>query len=124
MQIEIPSFGQANAVLRHVYSSAGTAVAVLAIFAGLTPEQQAALLNAIHQITDGATSILAGLGTLVPIVSAVYAAWSGRSKALVTAVASMPDVTRIEVKDTAKNGVAAALNDPKLDKVVPEGEHT
>lgn len=41
-------------------------------------------------------------------------------KALIAAVAAMPDVTQVVVKDTATDGVAAAMQDPTMPKVVPQ----
>ncbi len=42
-------------------------------------------------------------------------------KAILAAVNAMPDVAAVTVKPTATDGVAQALNDPKLEKVVPVG---
>ncbi len=42
-------------------------------------------------------------------------------KAILAAVNAMPDVANVTVKPTATDGVAQALNDPKLEKVVPVG---
>ena len=72
MNIEI-STASVNAALRHVYTALGTGIAVLAVV-GMSQGDQTALGTAVHQIGDGLASIVAGVTTLIPIISALFAA--------------------------------------------------
>jgi hypothetical protein len=66
---------QIQAGLHHVYTAVGTASAVL-IFVGLSRSDSNALNTAVHQIGDGVASIAAGVATLIPIATTLYAMWN------------------------------------------------
>jgi hypothetical protein len=72
--MQMPTSDEINGALRHVYTAVGTASAVL-VMVGMSQEDVSSLGRGIHQIGDGVASIVAGVGTLIPIVCAVYAAW-------------------------------------------------
>jgi hypothetical protein len=63
------------------------------------------------------------LGTLAPIAwPFIWGLLAHSDKAKVEAAAALPDVDKVVVKPTATNGVAAAVADPNLPKVVPAGD--
>jgi hypothetical protein len=74
-----------NAVLRHVYTALGTAVALL-LYIGVSPDEQVKIVAAVHQIGDGFASIIGGLAVLVPIVTALYARWTAKPAQQIAAV--------------------------------------
>lgn len=83
-----------NAVLRHVYTATGTAISILAIL-GLSQGDATALGAAVHQIGDGIASIAAGVSALVPIASAVYAAYSATIKSKLKSLDANPEIIRV-----------------------------
>jgi hypothetical protein len=72
--MNMPTNDQINAGLHHVYTAAGTAGAVL-LFVGLSQGNTTALGVGVHQIGDGVASIAAGITTLIPVATALYAMW-------------------------------------------------
>lgn len=101
MNIEI-STASVNAALRHVYSIAGAAIATLAIV-GMSQGDQTALGQAVHQIGDGFASIVAGVSTLIPIISALFAA---RKASAPQQAASIAQTDGLKVVPTSAAGVA------------------
>ncbi len=98
---------QTNAILRHVYTALGTAVALL-IYMGVSPDDQAKIVAAVHQIGDGFASIVAGLAVLVPIGSAMFARWTAKPAQQIAAVNAMPDVQVVPASGTATPPVSGA----------------
>jgi hypothetical protein len=82
---------QANAFIRHLYSYLAGIVTVLGI-AGVSPDVQQQIVTSVHQIGDGVTSILAGVGPLVVIVMGLIARWTAKPEQQKAAVNAMPDV--------------------------------
>ena len=101
MNIEITT-ASVNAGLRHVYSITATAIATATII-GLSQGDATALGTAIHQIGDGIASIVAGITTLIPIASALFAAWSGNRVQQAARIAQMPG---LKVVPTSAEGEA------------------
>lgn len=91
---------QANAFIRHVYSFLGGAMVVLGL-AGIDTDTQAKILAAVHQIGDGLSSILAGVGVLVPIAVGLWARWTAKPAQQIAAVNAIPGVA--VVKDGSAN---------------------
>ena len=73
--MQMPTTDQVNSALRHVYTAAGV-VAAGTIYIGLNPGVAQTIAPAVHKIGDGISSILAGISLLIPVVSAIFAAWS------------------------------------------------
>ncbi|HTR86197.1 MAG TPA: hypothetical protein VMI56_17065 [Reyranella sp.] len=88
-----------NAFIRHVYSFLGGAAA-LAGLAGVSPDTFASIVTAIHQIGDGVSSIMTGLGTLVPLAAGAYAAFTATRKQQIKTVNAMPDVQVVPASAT------------------------
>lgn len=98
--MQLPTSDQVNSALRHVYTAVGTGIAVL-VMVGLSQGQATALGSAIHQIGDGIASIIAGISALVPIASAVYAAWTASPFSKLLSVSKNPDVKQVVVGSVA-----------------------
>jgi len=75
MKIPMLTSDQIHAGLTHVYGAVGTAGAVL-VFVGLSQGDATALGHGVHQIGDGVASIAAGIATLIPVATALYAMWN------------------------------------------------
>lgn len=99
MNIEINS-ASINAALRHVYTATATGIAVLAIV-GMSQGDQTALGTAVHQIGDGLASIVAGVTTIIPIVSALFAS---KSAGKVNQAASIAQTDGLKVIPTSFAG--------------------
>lgn len=103
--MQLPTSDQVNSALRHVYTAAGSGIAVL-VLVGLSQGNATALGNGIHQIGDGIASIIAGISALIPVASAVYAAWSASPFSKLLSVSKNPDVKQVVV---TTNALAASL---------------
>lgn len=89
-----------TAWLRHVGTAAGSAVALLGILAGLSPDDQTQVLAAVRQFVDGATTLLAAIGTLTGFALALWARWTAKPEQQVKAVDAMPNATVVPVDPT------------------------
>ena len=106
MNIEISQVS-VNAALRHVYSIAATAIATATLI-GLSQGNATALGTAIHQIGDGVASIVAGITTIIPIASALFAAWSGNKVQQAARIALSPDL-KVVPTTPAGEAILAAM---------------
>lgn len=94
--MQIPTSDQVNSALRHVYTATATGIGVL-VLVGLSQGNATALGAAVHQIGDGVASIIAGISALIPIASAVYAAWSASPFSKLLSVSKNPAVSQVVV---------------------------
>jgi len=92
---------QVQSILRHVYTSAGTATAVLLAVGVISQGDATALANAVHQIGDGVSSIAAGVSALVPIGMGVWAAISASLGSRLQSIAKDPEVKQVVVATPA-----------------------
>lgn len=76
---------QANAFIRHVYSALGGAGFAFLLL-GIDDATRTQIVTAVHQIGDGVSSILAGLGVLVPIIAGLVARYTAKPEQQVKAV--------------------------------------
>jgi hypothetical protein len=83
---------QTHAWLRHVYTGLGIAGSLITTLALLPPDQLQALIAAVHQIGDGFEGVLAGVGVLVGIGSALYARFTAKPESQVAAVEAQGNV--------------------------------
>ena len=109
IEIKLPSVDSVNAILRHVYTLTAGVVATLAIV-GVSQGDQTAIGDAVHKIGDGIASIIAGLGILVPIVSALFAAKSASKVSQAAAVATTPGL-KVVPTTIAGDKIIAAMPD-------------
>lgn len=74
----------------------------------------------MNSATNAIIAIVGGIGSIVTLIQSLN---SKTDKNQIAAVAAMPDVAKIVVKQNASDGVAAAVQDitPPFAKVVPEG---
>ncbi len=112
IEIKLPSTDTVNAVLRHVYTLTAGVIATLAIV-GVSQGDQTAIGDAVHKIGDGIASIVAGLGILIPIVSAFFA---GRSASPVKQAAAVAQTPGLKVVPTTVAG------DAILEQMSPEAK--
>jgi len=92
-----PTSEEINSVLRHVYTGVSVLTATLAAV-GLSQGNVTALGQAIHQIGDGVASIAIGVGTLIPIASALYAAYKQSPWSKMMHLNNSPDIKQVFVK--------------------------
>ena len=104
-----PNTAQIMSILRWALSAGGPLCALL-LARGQTPEQ----------VTIFSTSLLTLVGALPPIISFVWGMFAHTDKAAIQTVAAMPDVAKIVATPGASDGVAAALKDPTMTKVVTQ----
>lgn len=97
MNLTMPSTDEIHSGLRHVYTAVGASFATLVTVGVLTQGDATTISTAIHQIGDGIASIAAGIGALVPFVSAAYAMISASRKARLTSLAKDPEIKSIVV---------------------------
>jgi hypothetical protein len=98
--VNMPTDAQVSAALRHVYTSAGTVLAIGAIVAVVPQEQVQPIMDALRQVGDGMQQVFGGVSKLVVIVGPIVAAWMAKIAATsasfksqlrsVTATASAP----------------------------------
>jgi hypothetical protein len=109
-----PTGDQVNSALRHVYTTAGTATAV-AIFFGLNPDLANQIAPAVHKIGDGISSVIAGVGMLIPVASGLYAAWSASPFSRLLSFKKNPEIAKVEaVPGTATAALADAIPGNKI----------
>jgi hypothetical protein len=112
--MQLPTSDQVNAALRHVYTAAGTAAAVL-VFVGLSQGDATTLGTAIHQIGDGVASIIAGVTALIPIASALYAAWTASPFSKLISMKKNPEIKQVvTIPGTATAALADAIPGNKI----------
>lgn len=70
--MQLPTQGQVDSVLRHVYSTVAGAGAV-AVVMGMSPEMRDTAYAAIQQIGGGIASIFAGVLALIPVINGARA---------------------------------------------------
>lgn len=102
----MPSKLQLTAFGRHVVSYGMGAVTVLAVTHSISSDQATNATNAITQISTGLASIVAGVTTLVSLISGLYAASSASLKSQIAAVQAAPQAQ-------------VTVTDPKLAEGVP-----
>lgn len=109
-----PTSDQTNSFLRHVYTATATAASVLVIV-GLNQSNATALGNAVHQIGDGAASIIAGVGALIPIITGIYAAWTASPFSRLLYMKKNPEIAKVEaVPGTPTAAMADAIPGNKI----------
>lgn len=120
--MQMPSSEVVNAVLRHVGTSAATAVTVFATLGFLSPDNAQAVLADMQQIIAGLKQAYGGLSNLVIVIGPAFAAamaWfagnSSTMKALLTRVTSNDNI-KIDGQIKAPAEVANAV---PSEKVVP-----
>ena len=104
--MNMPSKLQLTAFGRHVISYSMGAITFLAITHAISSDQAQNATNAITQISTGFASIVAGVTTLVSLISGLWAASSASLKAQIAAVQAAPQAQ-------------VTVTDPKLAEGVP-----
>jgi len=112
--MQMPTSDQVNSALRHVYSAVGAGTSVLVIV-GLSQGDATALGAAVHQIGDGIAEIIAGVTALVPVASALYAAWTASPFSRLMHANNNPEIAQLRtVPGTATAALAAAIPGNKV----------
>jgi len=73
-----------------------------------------------EQVTGLSTAIIAVVGALPPIASAIWSMFAHTNDAKLKAVEALPDVQKIVVNSAATDGVADAAKDLTRTKVVTQ----
>ena len=113
---------------RHVFSYLGGAVTMFAALHLITGGDAESASKALSQIGNGFAEIITGAGTLVAVISGVYATWSANPLVQFLkgskAVAAAPEIVKgAKVSDADQAAVAtAAVQLPKVDSVVAAPE--
>lgn len=102
-----PNVEQVMSIVRWLLSVGGP-VSSLLIARGMPADK----------VTGLTTAILTVVGGLPPIISFVWGLVAHTDKAKLQAVQAMPDVAKIVAIPNAGDGVAKALADPAMPKVV------
>lgn len=89
-----PTADETNAALRHIYTGVGVATATL-VLVGLSQGDATSIGNAVHQIGSGIASIVAGVGTLISVGSALWAAWSSSPFARLLQANNNPEIKQV-----------------------------
>ena len=95
------TMGQAAAIGRHVATYTAGAVTAAAALHLLSGADAATIQTSLQHIENGVTEIATGLGPIIGLVSAAYAAWSASRKSQVKAVASIPGTTVVTTPELA-----------------------
>ena len=95
MTVQLPSTSQMIAVGRHVATSAATVVTVLSVLHILTGDQAQTVNNSIGQIVQGVGLIWAGLGPIIAIGSALWAAYAQSMTSHIKAVNNAPNGAKV-----------------------------
>jgi hypothetical protein len=120
MNIQMPTSDQVNAALRHVYTAVASATAVL-VFVGLSQGDATAIGNAVHDIGDGVAKIIAGVTVLIPMASAVYAAWTASPFSRLLSMKKNPEIAQVLAKPgTATAALANAIPGDKIAVATPQ----
>jgi|SRR6185437_6860051 len=107
----LPNTAQTVAFARHILTFAAGGVTILAALHVLSGGDASSATQALNEIGDGVTKVIAGVGTLIGIVSGVYAAWSASPLAQLLAVSKNPTVEKVVVTSPA---VANAVPSDKV----------
>jgi hypothetical protein len=112
--MNMPTNDQVSSVLRHVYTAVGTGTAVLVVV-GLSQGDVTTIGVAVHKIGDGVASIIAGVGMLIPVASALYAAWAQSPFSKMLAMKHNPEIKQvIAVAGTPMGAIADAIPGDKI----------
>lgn len=103
---------QAKAFGRHVLTFAAGGVTLFAAIHVISPGDAGSATQALSDIGEGATKIIAGVTTLIGLVSALWAAWSASPLSQLVAVSKNPGVEKVIVTDPK---VAASVPSNKVD---------
>jgi len=117
----LPTENQVNAALRHVGTSAATAITVFTALGFLTPEQSQGIVSAMQDVVAGLQQAFGGFSKIAIIVGpifatlmAAYAAKSGSASSLVGTLLKMANNN-----DAAKTALVNATTSlPEVEKVV------
>ena len=101
------NFAPAIAALRHVGSYAAGAVTVL-VLVGVSQTDATALVTAANKVASGLSEVLAGLGVIVPIVMAAFAAKSSTKNAVIAAVNDTIPGVKVVAETAAATTVTVA----------------
>ena len=112
--MNLPTSDQVNSALRHVYTAVGTASAVL-VYVGLSQGDATALGHGIHMIGDGVSSIIGGIGVLIPVASGLYAAWTASPFSRLVSMKNNPEIEKVKaVPGTPTAALAKAIPGDKV----------
>ena len=124
----LPTQDQVLAGSRHVFSYLGGAVTMFAALHLITGGDAESAGKALSQIGNGFAEIITGAGTLMAVISGVYATWSANPLVQFLkgskAVAAAPDIVKgAQVSDADQVAVAkAAIQLPKVENIVAAPE--
>jgi len=110
----MPTGDQVNSFMRHVYTSAGTATAVL-VLVGLSQGDATTIGVAVHHIGNGISEIIAGIGLLIPVASGLVASWSASPFSRMMDLHKNPDIIKVIAKEgTPLGAIADAIPGNKI----------
>lgn len=84
---------QVNAAMRHVYTAVGAIVAVLVAIGYMGQADADKVVSLVNQIGGSVAIIVGAIGALLPILSAIRAAWSASHAQQIAKVAKLDGVT-------------------------------
>lgn len=97
--MNLPTNDQVSAALRHVGTAGATTVGVFAVLGILSPDQVAAVIADIHQITDGLQQTFGGVSKIIIIVGPIAATYFAKGAVMAAglrrqlkAITNNPDV--------------------------------
>ena len=124
--MQLPSEAVVNSVLRHVGTSAGTAVGIFVTLGYLSPTNAQGILADLHQMMDGLQQAFGGFSKLMlilgPTFAALMTAVAGRSstvRAAVQRIADLDQKNQIQIQGAIVAPPEVANSIPS-DKVVPK----
>jgi multisubunit Na+/H+ antiporter MnhB subunit len=91
--MNLPNQNQVAAVGRHVLTAVGAITAFASAMALLTPGEAANVVSGFQHLSNAASEFMLGIGTLIPVGSALWAAWTASRKSVVQSAASIPGTT-------------------------------
>jgi hypothetical protein len=114
-----PTSDQVQSALRHVYTATAAASAA-ALFIGLSQGDVTTLGRGVHQIGDGVALIIGGITTLIPVVSALYAAWTASPFSRLLNLNRNPEIKQVTtVAGTPTAALADAIPGSKIVSAPP-----
>lgn len=121
--MNLPTEGQVSAAMRHVYTSAGTVLAIGTIVAVVPQDQVQPIMDALRQVGDGLQQVFGGVSKLVLIAGPIVVGWMGKIAAAragftsqlksVISTASAP-----ENVDKKAAVVAATASMPEVEQII------
>lgn len=108
---------QVNAALRHVYTAVGAIVAALVALGYLGQTDADQVVSLVNQIGGGVAIIVGAIGALLPILSAIRAAWSASHAQQIAKVEKLDGVTVVVDPVAAPPSAVQAANNPALPNV-------